>query len=138
MSTWTIYCPHCKETTKPGNIVKLMCHLDKKGLFVCWHCKRNGYIEKKFDLQEGGNWKPYLKGILKPDWVGERHLYSPFVFLVSDTPESPVKDIWFCYYKDMRKDGGRLKMGHGPGGPPVFNIDDVSSIVERAKEIRGP
>ena len=38
-------------------------------------------------------------------------------------------DVWFAYYKDMRKQGGRLKMGYGPGGPPVFSAEEVLDLV---------
>ena len=56
-------------------------------------------------------------------------------FLVSDTLHDPPTDIWFCYYKDTRGEaGGRLKMGHGPGGPPVFEaaalVDLIAQLIE--------
>ena len=37
------------------------------------------------------------------------------------------------YSKDMRPEG-RLKMGHGPGGPPVFEALDVVNIVAQMIE----
>jgi len=59
-----------------------------------------------------------LRGIIPLGESGD--IYQPFVFLVSYEPSSEVTDIWFSYYKDLRDDGGRLKFGYGPGGPPVL------------------
>ena len=56
-------------------------------------------------------------------------MYQPFAFLVSSSPEASPEDVWFAYYKDMRKQGGRLKMGYGPGGPPVFSAEEVLDLV---------
>jgi hypothetical protein len=39
------------------------------------------------------------------------------VFLVSDTADGPANHVWFSYYKHLRKSGGRLKLGYGPGRP---------------------
>ena len=47
--------------------------------------------------------------------------YQPFVFLVSYKRDGEVTDIWFSYYKDLRATQGRLKIGYGPGGPPVLS-----------------
>jgi hypothetical protein len=41
--------------------------------------------------------------------------------MVSYKTEGGCDDIWFSYYKDLRKVGGRLKLGYGPGGPPVLS-----------------
>ena len=54
---------------------------------------------------------------------------TPFAFLVSSSPEASPEDVWFNYYKDMRKQGGRRKMGYGPGGPPVFSAEEVLDLV---------
>ena len=81
--------------------------------------------------REGGNpWQPCLKGILRPPDY-EDALYQPLAFLTSDTPHNPPNSVWFTYYKDMRESGGRLKMGHGPGGPPVFGATDVIHMLGR-------
>lgn len=76
-------------------------------------------FKKAFDLQEPGDtWEPYLRGAIRlgdPD-----DTYQPFVFMVSYEPDGTVNDIWFSYYKDLRETGGRLKLGYGPGGPPVL------------------
>jgi hypothetical protein len=118
---WNIKCadPGCNKQSWANNIVDLIAvHRDSEGWFLC-SCGKHGYIEKRFDLQEPGEvWEPYLRGIIP---LGERSdTYQPFVFLVSYKPDGDVTDIWFSYYKDLRSSGGRLKLGYGPGGPPVL------------------
>ena len=53
--------------------------------------------------------------------------YKPFVFLVGASDDDPPGEVWFSYYKDLRPHGGRLKLGYGPGGPPVL---DGASVVQ--------
>jgi hypothetical protein len=73
--------------------------------------------------------------------------YQPFVFLASykadkeqgqsPTPimDLPITDLWFSYYKDLRchrqADGslGRLKLGYGPGGPPVIGTSQLLELL---------
>jgi len=57
--------------------------------------------------------------------------YQPFVFLVSNKRDGAVTDVWFSYYKDLRESGGRLKLGYGPGGPPVLGTTEVLKLVQR-------
>lgn len=130
---WTIGCTNCGRRTNPANIVELLKeHLDNKGWILCGHCKSRGYIEKEFKLQKGdpqGVWNPYLKGVIRPSGHDRNNAYQPFAFLVSYARAEDPGDVWFCYYKDTRKQGGRLKMGHGPGGPPVFSAEGVLEMV---------
>jgi hypothetical protein len=133
MSVWQIRCsdPECNRKTEPGDIQKLLDnYLNKDNLFICKHCGKSGYIEKYFKLQEkGGVWNPRLRGAIK---LGEQNdTYQPFVCLVSYEPNSDIKDIWFCYYKDTRNEiGGRLRLGYGPGGPPVLPLDKVINLLK--------
>lgn len=134
---WLIQCNNdgCKGQTWAGNIVALIDnHTDPNGWFVCGHCKQNGYIEKSFALQEQGEkWEPFLRGALR---LGDADdTYQPFVFLVSYEPNGPANDIWFSYYKDLRSSGGRLKLGYGPGGPPVLGTQQIVSLLKRLKEL---
>ena len=132
---WPIECSHCGKVTHPENIVELIKHhLDDQGRILCGQCKKPGYIEKTFKLQEkdAPPWKPYLRAIIRPaDYANAPDsTYQPFAFLVSYAPDKDPEDVWFCYYKDTRREpGGRLKMGHGPGGPPVFNAEEVVDLV---------
>lgn len=133
---WLIQCSKksCGEKTWARNIVKLIDdHCDDNGWFICETCKSAGYIEKEFDLQEGGQWKPYLRGIVLLGDPGDT--YQPFVFLVSGEPNSAPSDVWFSYYKDTRdqEGGGRLKLGYGPGGPPVMNAKTVVYLVGKLR-----
>lgn len=133
MSAWQIRCsdPECNGKTEPGDIEKLLNnHINEDNLFTCRRCGKPGFIKKEFALQEKGRfWKPFLRGAIK---LGEQNdTYQPFVFLVSYKPNSDVKDIWFCYYKDTRKEeGGKLKLGYGPGGPPVLPIKKVIALIK--------
>ena len=133
---WRIKCSDakCERETWASNIVDLIsAHLDKDGWFLC-QCGQHGYIEKSFALQEEGQtWEPFLRGIVS---LGENgNTYQPFVFLVSNTAEGPANNVWFSYYKDLRASGGRLKLGYGPGGPPVLDIDSVLRLLRQLTNI---
>jgi len=127
---WYISCtdPECDEETWAAQIVDLIDnHRDESGWFL-HGCGKPGYIEKSFSLQEGGNpWNPFLKGAIPLGDDGE--VYQPFVFLVGNSPDGPADSIWFSYYKDLRSSGGRLKLGYGPGGPPVLTIESVRGLM---------
>jgi hypothetical protein len=133
---WLIKCYNtdCGEETWASNIVDLIQnHCNEYGWFKCASCGSEGYIEKSFDLQEPGEtWEPYLKGIIPLGEVGDT--YMPFVFLVSYSPNEPPNDVWFSYYKDTRSIGGRLKLGYGPGGPPVLGIEQLIQLIKKLIE----
>ncbi|MFN8627385.1 MAG: hypothetical protein U0587_15555 [Candidatus Binatia bacterium] len=132
---WLIQCPE-KAALAPvwaSNIVDLVeQHLDACGWLICGCEAAHGYIEKHFELQEGGDetWEPFIRGVIR---LGEQgSSYQPVVFLVSYEPTGPITDLWFCYYKDTRLlPGGRLKMGHGPGGPPVLGVGQLLDLLQR-------
>ncbi len=128
---WTINCcdAACNQASWAENIVDLIeNHRTAEGWIRCAHCGGEGYIEKSFDLQEPGEtWEPYLKGIIP---LGNpEDVYQPFVFLVSYEHHEAPNDIWFSYYKDTRPIGGRLKLGYGPGGPPVLGVTQVLTML---------
>lgn len=132
---WYIKCTdaNCDKVTVAWQIVDLINnHLDNQGWIKC-ACGRDGYIEKSFDTQEGDVWNPFLRGIIPLGKEG--NTYQPFVFLVSYEANSPVKDVWFSYYKDLREEGGRLKLGYGPGGPPVLDKADLIELMKKLIEI---
>jgi hypothetical protein len=129
-----IKCNKCGKETGAVNIVDLIKnHRDSNGWFLC-QCGEHGYIEKHFDLQEEGEtWEPFLRGIIT---LGiEDDTYQPFVYLVSYKPDEPVNDIWFAYYKDTKSSGGKLKLGYGPGGPPVLHKRQVLQMLRQMKSI---
>jgi hypothetical protein len=130
--SWYIQCSNhdCKGVTIASQIVDLIeNHTNESGWIKCNICGKNGYIKKSFNLQEGNTWKPFLRGIIP---LGEEGAtYQPFVFLVSYKPNSPIKDVWFSYYKDLREEGGNLKLGYGPGGPPVLGKSDLLILLGR-------
>jgi hypothetical protein len=123
----------CQQPGWASNIVDLVTnHCDPEGWLLCSHChNRTGYVTKSFDLQEGNGdkWEPVIRGIIRIPT--EIETYSPFVFLVSYGPTDPVVNYWFCYYKDTRaQQGGRLKLGHGPGGPPVLDGEQILAVIQ--------
>lgn len=130
---WSINCnnPSCGQTIRADNIVELINnHVDEAGWFVCRVCNNHGHIKKSFDLQEPGEtWDPFLRGVIS---LGELNdTYQPFVFLVSYEHDGPVTDIWVSYYKDLRRSGGNLKLGYGPGGPPVLGTSQLLSLLKQ-------
>jgi hypothetical protein len=128
--SWLIKCVDstCASETWTPNIVDLLDrHRDSAGWFLC-SCGKQGYVEKSFSLQEPGEvWEPFLRGAIRLGQTGDT--YQPFVFLVASKPDGPVDAIWFSYYKDLRPNG-RLKLGYGPGGPPVLKTHDVGTLVQ--------
>lgn len=132
---WVIECCKCNKKTGAANIDDLIKnHCDEDGWFLCRHCGGEGYIAKRYKLQDGKTWEPYLQGIIPLGEEGDT--YQPFVFLVSYTPEDNPCHVWFAYYKDTRREGGRLKMGYGPGGPPVLAINGgVISLMEKLSDL---
>ncbi len=136
-SAWPITCLHCEKKTQPANIVELMEHYrDPDGWIIC-ECGERGFIEKEFKLQEEGEiWEFRIHRVsrLVKDATGP---YQPLAFWISHyPPEGPINAIWFSYYKDLRNDDdgdGRLKMGHGPGGPPVVDISAIHCLSEELK-----
>ena len=127
---WLINCTVCGEESWASNIVDLLTnHSDENGWFLC-SGGHHAYIEKSFALQEAGDrWEPFLRGAIRLGASGDT--YQPFVFLVSYEPAGKVIDVWFSYYKDLRDTGGRLKLGYGPGGPPVLGTLDVLKLVSQ-------
>lgn len=128
---YTIKCAdtNCDRETWAANIVDLINeHRDENGWFIC-SCGHKGYIEKSFPLQEEGEvWEPFLQGIITLGDEGDT--YQPFVFKVSCSPSAKVDSLWFSYYKDLREVGGRLKLGYGPGGPPVLHKDTLKELIK--------
>lgn len=137
MGGWTIKCTdsHCGHRSRARDIVDLIeKYRDSHGWFECLGCGKQGYIEKVFDLQELGEvWKPFLRGAIP---LGGSGTYQPFVFLVSDKPCGETTGIWFSYYKDLRAAGGRLKLGYGPGGPPVLGKPALLALLAHLVTIR--
>lgn len=141
---WVIECCKCNKKTGAANIDDLIKnHRDKDGWFLCSHCRGEGYIARSYRLQERNEegeqevWAPYLKGIIPLGEEGDT--YQPFVYLVSYKPcEDKPCDVWFAYYKDTRRSkGGKLKMGYGPGGPPVLAINGGGiSLVKKMIDLR--
>ena len=57
--------------------------------------------------------------------------YQPYVFLTTGELGGPVSGVHFGYYKDLTKQNGKLKHGHGPGGAPVLNKQMLLRLLRR-------
>ncbi len=125
---YDIKCQPCDAHTWASNIVDLLKeHTDHAGRFVCSKCSgHDTFIYRISDLQEGPGetWERWIKGVVTID--GGIKTYSPYIFLTADAEGGPITGLHFHYYKDTRdQPGGRLKHGHGPGGPPVLGFEDL-------------
>jgi hypothetical protein len=130
--SYDIKCRHCGTTTWAANIVDLLNdHTNDRGRFVCSKCNQTDtFIYRISALQEGPEekWERWIKGVVQID--SGIPTYSPYVFLTADTEDGPITGLHFHYYKDTRRQpNGRLKQGHGPGGPPVLGIEDMFTIL---------
>jgi hypothetical protein len=130
---YDIHCSECGHTTWAGNIDELLkVNTCETGQFVCGECQsRRTSIFRSSDLQEGNGekWDRWIKGVIQID--SGISTYRPYIFLTADSSEGEVNGLHFHYYKDTRgMPGGRLKHGHGPGGPPVLAFDHLSDIIK--------
>ncbi len=129
---YEIECKKCKQLTKVLNIVALLKkHTNDDGKFVCQHCQCDDtFIYRESNLQEEGEtWKRWIKGVIQIDSGIET--YSPYIFLTAKSEGAKPTGLHFHYYKDTRsRPNGRLKQGHGPGGPPVLGINDLQVIIK--------
>lgn len=133
---YQIQCRSCKKYTWAGNIVDLLKeHTNDIGFFVCANCgSTDTYIYRKSSLQEKGEvWERWIKGVIQIDSGIET--YCPYIFLTADSEEDGPTGLHFHYYKDTRAQGGNLKHGHGPGGPPVLAIKDIFIVLEHLLSI---
>jgi hypothetical protein len=134
---YDVECRNCREHTWAGNIVALLSeYTDSVGRFVCSHCESTDtYIYRESALQEEGEvWTRWIKGVIQID--SGIPTYSPYVFLTANEEDGKPSGLHFHYYKDTRRQpNGRLKHGHGPGGPPVLDNADLFVILRRLVEI---
>ena len=131
---YLIMCPKGCCSLWAENVIELLKHRDEHSLFMC-PCGHNGYVEKSFNLQEKDeHLESFLRGAISLGQAGET--YQPFVYFVSDKPDGKIDDLWFAYYyKDTRANGGRLKVGYGPGRPPVLSTNQVRVLQKKAEEL---
>jgi hypothetical protein len=135
---YDIQCRGCRRITWGENIVDLLTyHTDTIGRFVCLYCSGNDtFIYRESNLQEEGEvWQRWIKGVICIDSGIET--YCPYIFLTADSEDGEPTGLHFHYYKDTRtRPAGRLKHGHGPGGPPVLGNRDLFFIIEHLLSIK--
>ena len=134
---YEIQCRDCVKTTWVANIVDLIKnHIQSgSGKFICSHCSgKDTFIYRESKLNEKSDdgtpevWERWIKGVMTVDSGFET--YCPYIFLTADSEDSQPNGLHFHYYKDTRtQEGGKLKHGHGPGGPPVLPIEDILLII---------
>jgi hypothetical protein len=99
------------------------------GEIICPKCKGPAAIFRSYKLQEKGRtWQCQIKQIVRIP--SEIPTYVPYVLFTSGQEAGNVSDgIMVSYYKDTRGEGGKLKHGHGPGGPAVLGKDEVLQLI---------
>jgi hypothetical protein len=114
--SYAIDCSNCKVQTVAYDIVDLIDnHTNVDGKIKCTNCSQSdAFIYRESILQEKQTWKRWIKGIKVIDTKEEG--YTPYIFFLSDKLDGDIDGVQFCYFKDLRKQGGRLKHGSGPGG----------------------
>lgn len=136
---YTIQCDVCKKSSWASNIVELIDdHLDENQMLKCTNCGASGaYIYKVSKTQEGMEWERWIKGIIRIDYHEEEiENYHPYVFLITHQgTQGKIDSVQISYYKDLRKGGGNLKHGHGPGGTPVLDVKDIKNIFDRLTKL---
>jgi len=136
---YNIECDACKKSSWASNIVELIDdHLDENQMLKCANCGASGaYIYKTSETQEGEEWERWIKGILRIDYHDEGlENYHPYVFLITHKgTQGKIDSVQISYYKDLRKSGGELKHGHGPGGTPVLDLPDIKNILHKMKDM---
>jgi hypothetical protein len=142
--SYDIECEECEDYTYAKNIVDLIDnHTDENGFFVCEHCSKSKktFIHKESEMQEKRGqkrrcWERWIKGVVKID--SGIKTFSPYVFYIADDKNAKPSEfrLHFNYYKDTRPQGGSLKHGHGPGGAPVLEQENLFFIIEYLIKIK--
>ena len=124
----------CGTTTNGGNIVTIIeQHTDDQHRFVCESCGGNGYVVKNLKMQDGEKVKIYYLGVFV--FAGKPG-YQPFTYLCAyaqkdGKPPTKPTHVQVCYYRDLRSKGGKLKLGHGPGAPPIISFKHFKELEDR-------
>lgn len=122
-----IYClgSQCtRNATYAKNLLDLVCnHTDDQGWIVC-KCGKHGYVAKNFDYSKAitKEHNPSIRAAILCN--GEYGNYHPCVFLVSQTPQSPICQMWF-YGIDENRMTGKLNLGP----PPQFQAYNILPII---------
>ncbi|MBZ5707613.1 MAG: hypothetical protein LAN63_19900 [Acidobacteriia bacterium] len=110
-------------------------HTDRRfgrdgGTIICPTCKEPAAIPRCYELQEKGEtWNGFFKQVVRIP--SDIRTYVPYVVFTTGEEAGKVSDgIMVSYYKDTR-DGkqGRLKHGHGPGGPAILGRSELLLLI---------
>ena len=137
---WNINCYKCGENTSYAqNIVDLIDnHTDSSfsngGFIKCSYCGSKAYIHEPRKLQEGGKWDRHILAVIRVASSEGFGFLKHYAYLSSNTKNGEIDGVEISYYKDLRKEKGRLKHGHGPGGPAsLTKIEFLSFLRELSK-----
>ncbi len=139
--TIEIKCLKCDKLTYAKNIVDLINdHTDHTfgengGMIQCKHCKKLGYVLDALKLQKlGQTCNRHIKGVFRIPT--EFETVFPYVYLISQKKDQNPIELKIRYYKGRRKDGKRLKVGHGPDGIPLIHNSGLAKIAEKLLEMK--
>jgi hypothetical protein len=98
------------------------------GRIMCPVCKKPATVSRVYKLQEGHPWECWITEVVRiPSDV---ETYVPYVLFTKSSELGCVSDgVMVSYYKDTRRTGGRLKHGHGPGGPAVLGREELKTLI---------
>jgi hypothetical protein len=99
------------------------------GTVICSSCGKPATIFRAYKLQEKGRtWECWIRQVVRIP--SEIETYVPYMLFTTGSEAGKVSDgVMISYYKDTRKAGGRLKHGHGPGGPAVLGRDEIKRLI---------
>jgi len=100
------------------------------GTIVCPTCKQPATIFRSYELQEKGQrWECWIKQVARIP-SEDIETYVPYVLFTTGAEAGKQSDgMMVGYYKDTRGEGGRLKHGHGPGGPAVLGRSELLLLI---------
>jgi hypothetical protein len=133
---YPIDCPTCGAKSRAKDIVDLIKrHCSERHMIRCLKCGSDeAGIPRTSALQERGQvWQRFVRGIVPVRTASET--YSPYVSLLSREATGEIDMVQISYYKDVRRRGGKLKHGHGPGGTPVLSKKQLLGLVADLREV---
>jgi hypothetical protein len=132
--SYPINCPSCGGSSASDILDLIENHTDFRfgqngGTVICSTCKHPATVFRRYNLQEKDQtWHCWIRGVVRIP--SEIPTYVPYALFTTSEEAGNVSDgIMISYYKDTRHEGGRLKHGHGPGGPAVLGKSELLTLI---------